>query len=211
MLNRDWPCRGILRKQALLTAGFVVAAAGVAVLEAAILWMDRNLGALDLASQCDAASRLVARIKLGLLLPYAKVSAWERSHGVRLFDPHRQLIGELLRIDELAPAQQATLWAGVAEAGGQETELRSMWEPRPCASVVRELVHEFKVRLFGPARSRARALPLASPNSHAIRVELHSRPAVLGQPCSPGCGEPPLSETLHVSAPIRPCASCTGL
>lgn len=91
------------------------------VLEAAVMWLSCNLELLLRAEQPAAAAGVLGRVHWGAVLPYALVSAWERSRGVRLFERQTQCVhGRLAK--PLPPEGQ-----------------------RLCASGERELVHDFEV------------------------------------------------------------------
>jgi hypothetical protein len=108
------------------------------VLEAAILWLDSNLGSMDPATQLQAASRLLRHIKWGVLLPYAALSAWQRSSGMRLFDPMLHLTGEVLAVHNLLDRSQLP----ASSAGGMQP---AMLSPRTGANGERGFVHSFQV------------------------------------------------------------------
>lgn len=96
------------------------------------MWLDRNLDALSASDQPHVVTRLLRRIRWYALQPYALLSCWERSRGVRLFDPRQQLALAVLAVQQKAAAGDAACQAACT--------------PRPCASGVRELVHTFEVR-----------------------------------------------------------------
>lgn len=71
------------------------------------------------------------------MLPYALVSAWERSLAVRLHDPALHITGATL-------AAHSLLGMLPLRPAGEEGHQR-VWTPRPCSSGAREFVHTFQV------------------------------------------------------------------
>lgn len=94
-----------------------------AVLEAALLWLDANWSELDTLSQLDCVGQLLTCVRCGALSSAALLSAWQRSPAVRLLDPARELLQQLV---------------AAQEAGGPVAQ-------RACASGERTFSHNFQV------------------------------------------------------------------
>lgn len=120
------------------------------MLEAVLLWLDRNLAsAAGEEAQRAVATRLLGHVRAGQLLPYALGSAWERSGGMRLFDPERRLVkaaAAAAAVAELAAAEGVGDAMEAEGACGVGSQHQSACGKRPCATGVRKLVHTFQAR-----------------------------------------------------------------